>query len=251
MRWLHKCGETEIDGFEFRKLPRVDRGNEAVRRATLTGEEYTQLCTAMQVYCIGKNGGLDTAERLQRQLVQHYVLVAATSGLRVGEQLQLRWRDVEMETHRDKQAKPIPLARIHVRAETSKVRRSRIFLCRSAEYFETWRRLVGHGSSDALIFSIDGNSAITKRALLYHFKRMVESAGIRDLATRDIVPYSLRHYMITQRIMSGLDFRSIADMCGTSISQIERTYYHLNDTIRLTNAVADYRVDSDGTIRVV
>ena len=108
-----------------------------------------------------------------------------------------------------------------------------------------------HEDESALVFSIDGKSAITKRALLYHFKRMVESAGIRDLATRDIVPYSLRHYMITQRIMSGLDFRAIADMCGTSITQIERTYYHLNDTIRLTNAVADYRVDSDGTIRVV
>ena len=80
---------------------------------------------------------------------------------------------------------------------------------------------------------------------------MVESAGIRNLATRDIVPYSLRHYMITQRIMGGVDFRAIADMCGTNISQIERTCYHLNDNIRLTNAVADYRVDSDGTIRVV
>ena len=108
-----------------------------------------------------------------------------------------------------------------------------------------------HGSCDALVFSVDGNSAITKRALLYHFKRILESAGIRDLATRDIVPYSLRHYMITQRTMSGVDFRAIADMCGTSITQIERVYYHLNDTIRLTNAVADYRVDSDGTICVV
>jgi hypothetical protein len=39
-------------------------------------------------------------------------------------------------------------------------------------------------------------------------------------------------------------------MCGTSISQIERTYYHLNDNIRLTNAVADYRLDADGTICV-
>ena len=80
---------------------------------------------------------------------------------------------------------------------------------------------------------------------------MVESAGIRNLATRDIVPYSLRHYMITQRIMGGVDFRAIADMCGTNISQIERTCYHLNDNIRLTNAVADYRVDSDGTMCVV
>ena len=78
---------------------------------------------------------------------------------------------------------------------------------------------------------------------------MVESAGIRDLATRDII-FTVSVYMV-QRIMSGLDFRAIADMCGTNISQIERTYYHLNDNIRLTNAVADYRVDSDGTIRVV
>ena len=80
---------------------------------------------------------------------------------------------------------------------------------------------------------------------------MVESAGIKDLATRDIVPYSFRHYMITQRIMSGLDFHAIADMCGTSITYIEHTCYHLNDTIRLTNTVADYRVDSDRTICVV
>ncbi len=65
-RWLHKRGETEIDAFEFRKLPRVDRGNEAVRRSTLTGEEFEKLCAAMRVYSIGKNGGLDTAERLQR-----------------------------------------------------------------------------------------------------------------------------------------------------------------------------------------
>ena len=80
---------------------------------------------------------------------------------------------------------------------------------------------------------------------------MVESAGIAHLANRDNISYSLRQYMIMQRIMSGVDFRAIADMCGTSITQIERTYYHLNDTIRLTNTVADYRLDSDGTMRLV
>ncbi|MDG2198240.1 MAG: hypothetical protein P8O70_15450 [SAR324 cluster bacterium] len=52
-------------------------------------------------------------------------------------------------------------------------------------------------------------------------------------------------------IFSGLDFRSIADKCGTSITQIERTYYQLNDTIHLTNAVADYKLDTNETIRVI
>ena len=110
---------------------------------------------------------------------------------------------------------------------------------------------MGHKDRSALVFSIDGIKPITKLALLYHFKRMVESTGIRDSATRKIAPYNIRYYMITQRIMSGLEFRAIADMCGTSITQIERTYYHPNDAILLTNAVADYRVDSDGTIQLV
>lgn len=68
---------------------------------------------------------------------------------------------------------------------------------------------------------------------------------------RGIVPYSLRHFMITQRVMSGLSHRQLAQMCGTSITQIENTYYHLNDGIRLTNALADYRRNADGTIQPI
>ncbi len=74
---------------------------------------------------------------------------------------------------------------------------------------------------------------------------------LTEKETRDLVPYSLRHFIIAQRIMSGLTFRQIADMCGTSVAQIEKTYYHLNDEIRLTNAVADYRRNADGTIEVL
>ena len=50
--------------------------------------------------------------------------------------------------------------------------------------------------------------------------------------------------------MSGLSFRQIENMCGTSVAQIEKTYYHLNDEIRLTNAVADYRSNEAVTIEV-
>jgi len=46
-------------------------------------------------------------------------------------------------------------------------------------------------------------------------------------------------------------FWRITHVCDTSITQIEHVYYHLNYTIRLTNVVADYRLDSDGTICVV
>ena len=72
--------------------------------------------------------------------MQYYVLIAANSGLRVGEQRQLRWSDVQIEQHKvnSEQQK---LARINVRAETSKVRTSRTFLCRNGQYFERLREI--------------------------------------------------------------------------------------------------------------
>ena len=35
IKWLHKNGETHIDGFDFKKLPRLDKGNEAIRRLAI------------------------------------------------------------------------------------------------------------------------------------------------------------------------------------------------------------------------
>ena len=143
------------------------------------------------------------------------------------------------------------LARIHVRAETSKVRTSRTFLCRNGQYFEHLREISKPKSADELIFAIDNENELSKRTLLYHWHKMIELADIADREVRDIVIHSLRHFMITQRIMRGLTFRQIADMCGTSVAQIEKTYYHLSDEIRLTNAVADYRRRDGGIIEVV
>lgn len=248
-KWLHKNGETHIDGFDFKKLPRLDKGNEAIRRATLTNEEYTMLIRAMRNYC-AKTRKLDDEELRTRKIMQHYVLIAANSGLRVGEQRQLRWSDVKVERHIISGKEKV-LARINVRAETSKVRSSRTILCRNGQYFERLRKLTKPEHADELIFSADGESQLSKRTLLYHWHKMIGLAQIPDRETRDLVPYSLRHFMITQRIMSGLTFRQIADMCGTSVAQIEKTYYHLNDEIRLTNAVADYRRNSDGTIEAI
>ena len=57
--------------------------------------------------------------------------------------------------------------------------------------------------------------------------------------------------MITQRIMAGLSFRQVVDMCGTSIAMIEKTYWHLNDEMWKTAAMADYRRREDWTIEVI
>ena len=138
-----------------------------------------------------------------------------------------------------------------MRAATSKLRRGRTLLCRNGQYFERLKTGLGERSGKSLVFCIDGKLEVNLRMLNKYFKTMLEAAEIEDAAGRGIVLYSLRHFMITQRIMAGLGYRAIADMCGTSVTMIEKTYWHLNDEIRLTSALADYRRRNDGAIEVI
>ena len=47
--------------------------------------------------------------------------------------------------------------------------------------------------------------------------------------------------------MSGSEFSDIAYMCGTSVSQIEKTYFHVNEAMMKTTALATY-VKRDGKV---
>jgi len=53
--------------------------------------------------------------------------------------------------------------------------------------------------------------------------------------------------MITNRIQSGCRFSDVAYMCGTSIKQIEQTYFHLTDEMMMTTATADF-IRKDGKV---
>ena len=230
---------------------KIDGENEeTVRRQTLTNEEYDGLIKTMRKLCSEKHSR-NESELTWRKLTQMFVLVATNSGLRVGEQKQLRWKDVQIEMHKDKEGKTVKLARIIVRAATSKVRKGRTLLCRNGQYFERIEETFGKRSAEDLIFSLDGKRIVNLQKLNKYFRGMLEAAEIKDVVERGIVLYSLRHFMITQRIMAGLGYRAIADMCGTSVTMIEKTYWHLNDEIRLTSALADYRRHEGGTIEVI
>jgi len=37
-------------------------------------------------------------------------------------------------------------------------------------------------------------------------------------------------------------------MCGTSITQIEKTYYHVNDDMMVDAALADHDMGNDGIV---
>jgi hypothetical protein len=90
MKFLLCNNETHFEAFDFKKLPRVDKNNEAIRRATFSNEEYKCIYKALLTYYAKPNKKIDEEERLTREIVRHYILIAASSGLRVGEQRQLR-----------------------------------------------------------------------------------------------------------------------------------------------------------------
>jgi len=76
-------------------------------------------------------------------------------------------------------------------------------VCQGGGFFDDLRDLLKPKHESALVFSVDGETEFAEKYLLKHFYAILERAGI-GYKSRNIVPYSLRHYMITERLRAGL-----------------------------------------------
>ena len=259
MAWLFKRNETLIDGFDFKKLPRKDAGDDTLRRSIFTDEEIADITTQLENDIAEARKNIDEDKNLVKVIVCYHLLVAIIAGMRRGEQLKLRWQDIET-LERNVAGTDFSFVKIRVRAETSKVRKTRVFVVKDREYFDNLFKLLYPRFTeaqrekqeklkfaDALIFSTDGVTPITVRTIDYHFDRVLDAANVKNRDTRDLVPYSFRHYFITQRVNSNLRPIQVAEMCGTSVTQIDKTYYHTTEDKMIANALADY-VMKDGLL---
>jgi hypothetical protein len=52
------------------------------------------------------------------------------------------------------------------------------------------------------------------------------------------------------RILSGCSYSDVAQMCGNSTAQIEKTYYHVSEQKMITEATRDFVVDEEVIKRV-
>ena len=79
------------------------------------------------------------------------------------------------------------------------------------------------------VFSTDdGEAYITRRVLRRLWSEAIAECGLDAERQEALVPYSLRHYFITTRYNKGANLGQLARLCGTSIEQINKTYYHLD-----------------------
>ena len=256
LSWLYRRNETYIEAFDFKPLKRIDRGDEALRRSTFTDEEVIVIKQELEKYITEAKGNVDEEGNMSKVINGYYLLISIITGLRRGEQLQLKWSDIKwLEKNVKGQAEDdtYSLVKITVRAETTKVRKTRHFVVKDWEYFDELFKILQpryvkankenkkiKAFGDTFVFSANGMSMLTPRAIGYHFDKMVELAEIKDTDTRDLVPYSFRHYFITDRINRGATPTQVAETCGTSTAQIEKTYYHTSEAKMITNALPQF-----------
>lgn len=261
MKWLHKHNETYINGFEFTKLKRADRGDESLRRNSFTDDEIKEIRNVLDRYIAEALQRINETGNLVKAIAGYYLVISLMFGLRRGEQIQLEWRDYEEFEHKVAN-EDYGLVKLTVRAEISKVNKTRRIVEKDTGYFEElfklqYPRITAYQKSkpkdeqkkfaNTLIFSPNGDTAISNRAIAYHFDKIMKLAEIDNLEKRNIVPYSFRHYYITQKVNSGLVPTSVAEIAGTSTTQIENTYYHTTDAKLIANAFAGY-VIKDGLL---
>lgn len=202
--------ERKMGAFRTFRLPKYTRPTvdvERVRRETFTAEEYMAFVRAMRAYV---REDVDADERYLRELVRHSFLVAANSGMRSGELAQLTWENVKIQTVGERK-----IAKVSVLAATSKVGKTRVFMHREGQYYLRWRELCSHRTG--IIFSKDGTRRYPQSSLHKHFKRIMERADIAEERKAHLVPYSFRHFAITNRVQSGLQLHEVAKMTGTSV----------------------------------
>ena len=250
----HLCDIEQITSFPRFRLPSLKiegsttKSGEEVQRMTFTHDEWKSFYTSMRSYVAKVKNRLSDKDAFERELVRHWYLFAANSGLRSGEQRQLRWSDVSIHKESDN-GDELMLVRVNIRKATTKVRKERTFWCRGGEYLQRWKAIQKEygGNTEGLIFSFDGEEEYERYRLQRHWKQIMLLTDIVLDKRELLVPYILRHLAITNEVLSGVSSSDVAFYCGTYVKQIESTYYHLNEEKMRAVATARF-VRKDGKI---
>ena len=130
------------------------------------------------------------------------------------------------------------------------MKKNRTFFCRGGQYFKRLYERQEFTAPEDFVFSMNGTSVLDHRVKRKHWIHLMEAIGIPNWYERKVTPYSLRHYGITQRVVSGVDIIDIAHMAGTSVKHIENTYLKYRKEQSRTAALKSYK-KSEGKIRLI
>jgi len=132
---------------------------------------------------------------------------------------------------------------IHKRIKSMASPRPRV-LTFDAETKEIIKRHCDGKALSDHVFTQANGSPWTQDALDQRFAQVRQLAGVRE----EITIYSFRHLWITDALEAGVSHAEVAEMAGTSISQIEATYGHVRSEAKAQSQaiVAAYRANQAG-----
>jgi len=176
------------------------------------------------------------------------ILLAATTGMRRGEILGLRWRDMNLDSHVLTVNNTLEETKAGLRLKEPKSKRSRrnitlpalmVAALREHKAAQAQERLVlglGRAHEDYVFTDLEGGPG-RPRNLTKEFTRIIERTGVRRVSF-----HSLRHTHASQLLKDGVHVKVVSERLGhSSISITLDIYAH---TIPNMQADAAARIDA-------
>jgi integrase len=213
------CSDRSIPAWDFS----VER--EGPRRRRVSKDDYTRFIACIKRWRVKATSPKD---RYHRELLFHFVLVVSNTGLRTGELMGLKNRDVQVRKEANE-------CLITVRAETSKVRKGRDITVNQSfgghpsrttgiNYLIRWieKYQIHKQPMDFVFAPFDAKNKDARDIYYHYYKSLRRDLGEIGLEWFDT--YHCRHFWITNRLYAGEPIHLIAKAAGTSTAEIESTY---------------------------
>lgn len=149
--------------------------------------------------------------------------VLAMSGLRLGEGLALRWRDIDFEMRSIKVTRSWSYFGGFHEPKTPTSRRAVPLLDALAENLRDYYHSKGHPGLDDLLFTFDGRKPLDPANVRRRFLQALDAAGLKR-----VTPHSLRHSYASMMLSYGASVKALQNALGhASATMTLNTYSHL------------------------
>ena len=199
------------------KRPQEDKD---VRRPAFSKTDYRKLVTGMRKR-VREGWGANARDRFY---LQHYVLILANCGVRLGEFRHLKWEDIIRENYDDDETGQRVILTVKGKTGIREVvcnKGTESFFMRLYDYRK--EELNSHPSPDSFVFCHrDGKPLGTMRR---GFDNLLKDLNLtHDSLGRKRTLYSLRHTYATFRLSEEVSPYLLAKQMGTSVEMLEKHY---------------------------
>ena len=239
--FLYKKGYTGRKA-EFKKVIRESRKD--TRRDHLSSTQYTQVRNTLRAWANSINA--TPSQSYNRKIIYYSILIMVNSCMRKGTLRNLEWRDLEVADNLTKQEQKTGHL-IRIRQETNKRGKKRTIQSPTVEYFNRIRELSGIPKVPKSKFPHVPPEYLNKPIIKKHNKdeRMGDGTWDREWinikklckkywGSKNITWYSFRHTGISLGVNNGIPLIQLSNFAGTSVREVELTYYHHEEESRRT-----------------